>query len=158
MNSSNRTAIEERIEILRTMRGREFGPDVVIEDARDSESPLHDEFPWDVEKAAMEHWREIARDIIHSVQVFQTTEKMQIAVPRYVRNPDAKPNEQSYVSTAELRTDHDRAWQALSYEIERADAMIRRAQRVALAVGLENEVEFVATAIASVKSKMKKSA
>jgi hypothetical protein len=92
------------------------------------------------------------------VTALHTTEVAKIAIPRYVRNPDAKPNEQSYVAAADLRSDHDRAWAALSYAIDQADAAIRRAEKVAVAVGLEQEVEFVATAIAKVKSEMRQTA
>lgn len=158
MHAGNRAAIEQRIEKLRAAHGAAFGPDVVIDDARDKKSPLHTEFEWDRDAAAMEHWRDTARHIIHVVTIVQKTKAQTLAVPAYVRNPDAKARDQGYVSTAELRSDRDRAWAALQYAVEQADSMIRRAQRVAIAVGLEEEVEFVASALAEVKQKIKKSA
>lgn len=158
MNAGNRAAIEQRIEELRANHGPGFGPDIVIEDAKDEASPLHTEFEWDVDRAALEHWRETARRIIRVVTVTVQTHKVIVPVPAYVRDPDSKTKEQGYVATAELRSNKDRAWAALAYEIDRADAAIKRAQRVAIAVGLEDDVEFVRSAIASLKSELQQTA
>lgn len=150
---TRREEIEARLQEILEAEG-EVTPDLVIEDARDEESPLHGEFEWDVEKAAMEAWRATARRLIRSVSLVVNTEAVYLAVPRYVRNPDAETREQSYVSTSELRTDRDRAWAALSRAIDAADAMIRRAEKVAVAVGLADEVRLVATALEQVKQKV----
>jgi hypothetical protein len=157
MNARNREAIEARIQEIYERDGK-VTADAVIEEAKDPKSPLHGEFEWDVEKAAMEAWRETARRLIRSVRVQVHTETWTVAVPRYVRNPESPQREQSYAEAADLRGDHDRAMASLAYEIERADGAIRRAEKVAMSVGLSDEIEFVASAIQHVKEAVKKSA
>lgn len=46
-------------------------PEDVVEDARDPNSPLHDYFEWDTEKAAIELWKREARQIINSIIIVQ---------------------------------------------------------------------------------------
>lgn len=154
MNARNQAAIEQRLQEIADRDGH-LTADAVIEDAQHPESPLHDQFEWDDAKAAMEARRETARRLIRSVKVVVRTETHTIAVPRYVRSPDAPEREQSYSESASLRSDYDRAMASFAYEVERAEAAIRRAQNVAYAVGLQDEIEWLAESIVRVKSKAK---
>jgi len=154
MNARNQAAIEARIQEIADRDGK-VTPDALIEDAQDPASPLHTEFEWDDAKAAMEARRETARRLIRSVKVVIRTETHNIAVPRYVRSPEAAESEQSYSEAATLRSDYDRAMASFAYEVERAEAAIRRAQKVAYAVGLQDEVEWMATEIVRIKQKAK---
>lgn len=154
MNARNQKAIEDRIQEIADRDGT-LTADAIVEDAQNSESPLHSEFEWDDAKAAMESRRETARRLIRSVKVIIRTETHSIAVPRYVRSPDAPEREQSYSEAASLRSDYDRAMASFAYEVERAEAAIRRAQKVAYAVGLEDSVEWLATEIVKIKQQAK---
>jgi len=154
MNARNKQQIEERIQEIADQKGN-LTPDALIEDAKDPDSPLHNEFEWDDAKAAMEARRETARRLIRSVRVVVRTETHTVAVPRYVRTPEAPERQQSYSEAASLRNDYDRAMSSFSYEVERAEAAIRRAQTVAYALGLQDDVEWLANSIVRIKEKAK---
>ena len=101
----------------------------------------------------MEHWRNTARQLIRSVQVVVVVGTESIVVPRYVRDPDKASSEQGYVEPVEIKNDHDKAMAALMYEVERAQAQMRRAKLVALALGLEKDVETILRRIEKLKEK-----
>ena len=156
-----RQSIDERLQQLYDEHGC-LTPDIVIEDARDTESPLHEQFNWDVQEAAMEAWRATARRLIRTVKVQVTIEDTKwdpkartILPPIYVRDPSRPSAEQGYARVADLRSDRDRAMAALMYEIDRADAAIRRAREVADALGLLDEVNIVSSALSTVRRKAK---
>jgi hypothetical protein len=139
-------------------------PDSVIAAARDPKSPLHDRFNWDVEGAAMEHWRDTARQIIRSVRVTVKTEHISFkpkfrAAPEFIRDPSAKSSQQGYSRVSELRTDEDRARDAIATEIERADGCIKRAISIGYELGLDTVLRDVEKALdrarAVVKNKEK---
>jgi hypothetical protein len=146
-------SVEDRINALYKKHGT-ITPDIVIEDAKNPKSPLHGSFEWDLEKAAMEAWRETARRIIRSVTIVITTESHRVAVPRYVRTPDAVANVQSYSDTAVLKTDHERAIDAMMGEIERLETIVDRVRKISMALDLENEVNIISKNIASIRRKI----
>lgn len=154
-----RDAIEQRIRDLYKKTGF-ITPDIVISDAKKKDSPLHDQFNWNVEEAAMEAWRETARRIIRSVRVVITVEDVKFpaecrVLPEFIRDPSAESKNQGYSRAAEIRNDHELAVSALMYEIERADGAIGRARGVAEALGLSDEINIVSSAIATVRKKAK---
>ena len=154
MNARNREAIEARIQGIADRDGN-LTPDAIVEDAQNPESPLHGEFEWDDAKAAMEARRETARRLIRSVKVTIQTETHTIAVPRYVRSPGVSEREQSYSEAASLRGDYERAMASFAYEVDRAEAAIKRAQKVAYSLGLQDDVEWLIGEIVTMKQKVK---
>lgn len=155
--TDQREAVEERIRQLYDQHGS-VTPDILIEDARDPESPLHDQFEWDVNRAAMETWRETARRLIRSVRVVRTFEDVKFTgkgrpIPEFIRDPSASQRDQGYSRAADLRSDKDLAMSALMYEIDRADGAINRARDVAEALGLSDDIRIVASAISNVRRK-----
>jgi hypothetical protein len=117
-------------------------PATVVEDAKSVDSPLHDLFEWDKDKAAARHWTDIARRAISSFRVTVTTETVTYQVPQYVRDPDAG-REQGYVNIGTLRRDEAAARQALVNEFNRAAGSLRRALGLAVGLGLEDEVDGI---------------
>lgn len=116
-------------------------PEDVLTEAADANSILHDQFTWDADKAA-HSWRlEQARTLIRSVKIVVKLETTQIRTVAYVRDPDAEPDEQGYVSTVSLAG--DRARSAVIAEFQRAGASMRRAKEIATALGLEKEVDVI---------------
>jgi len=144
--------IEERLEFLKGKYGK-VTPDIVVEDARDTESPLHDQFEWDLEKAAMRTWRETARKLIRTVEVRREIKSQIICVPRYVRDPDSDSEEQGYVDTIELRSQHDRAVRVIQREIGCLAAVVDRVRALAIGLDLEDEVEVLFQAVVQLKEK-----
>lgn len=61
--------IREELEKIRQSAGGVLRAKDIVEFAKNKKTALHQRFPWDVEKAAYQHWLEIARDIIVQVKV-----------------------------------------------------------------------------------------
>lgn len=117
-------------------------PAVVVEDAKSESSPLHGLFEWDADKAAYHHWLHTARIIIKSVRYIPVEETVTVVrAPQYVRDPDAPPKSQGYISVAELRNDPVTARASMRLEFGRVESALERARSVAVAIGLENEIE-----------------
>ena len=114
--------------------------ELVVEAARDPVHPWHDRIDWNDETAG-QHWRLMqARALIRSVRYERRTETRIIAAPAYIRDPDARADEQSYVSVASLRNDAERARSALLSEFTRVASALRRAREIADALNLADEV------------------
>ena len=109
MNKDKRDAIRMRLMEIEAANKGVLTPDAVIEDAKDPESPLHDQFEWDTDKAAYRYWVDQARSLITSVKVVETIEKRKVSTVYYVRNPQADSDEQGYVSVTTLKSDEDLA-------------------------------------------------
>lgn len=155
-------SINERIRELYRIHGK-ITADIVIADAKNESSPLHGQFEWDTDKAAMEAWRETARRIIRSVKIQVVTESKTFTATGYrpsefVRNPSAGSNQQSYVRVAEIKSDHDRALSALMYEIERINGSLVRARSLCEELGLDNEIRIVNDAVQGLRKKVNKTA
>lgn len=116
-------------------------PEAVIDDARDPESPLHAQFNWDVEKAAREHWLDVARSLIKRYHVKITVHKHSVEVPRYVRDPRVPKDEQGYVATVRVKDDRELALDVLKDEAARIDRLLRRFLNLAEGFAVEHEAE-----------------
>ena len=150
MNADKRHAIRQRLSEIEAANGGRLTPDAVIQDARNEDSPLHDQFEWDVDKAAYRHWVERARDLITSVRVVQRVEKQTVSTVFYVRDPAASHDEQGYVSLNTLRSDADLAREAIHAEFLRARAVLQRARTLAAVLELSSEVEELAERVDAV--------
>lgn len=143
-------AVKERLEQLEQQHGR-LTPSVVVEDARNGDSPLHDLFQWDVDNAAMRYWLHRAREIIHSVRVQVITEKFTVKAPFYVRDASLSHKEQGYVSVATLQKDPIGARASLREEFSRVESSLARARTIAVALGLEDDLEGLIAHVVRVK-------
>lgn len=118
-------------------------PEIVVEDAKRPESPLHPLFEWDVGKAATAHWYEVARHLIRNVRVTVVNETRTLRAPFFVRDPRLPNSQQGYTTIDTVRTDADMARDAVAEECSRAAAAFRRAVDVAAAVGVESDVRLL---------------
>lgn len=114
-------------------------PDAIVADAKRKDSPLHDLIDWDRNKAAKSWWLECAREIIREVKLVITTQEVTMKAPYYVRDPDAKG--QGYKSVVLLQRDPASARQALIDELQRASGVVARARELAVAFGLQGEMD-----------------
>jgi hypothetical protein len=157
---TNKEYIDERIRELYQIHGR-LTPDIVIEDAKNDDSPLHGEFDWNVERAAMEAWREKARQIIRSVTVVVVTESKTFSAhgykpPQFVRDPSKKNNEQGYISIHVLKNDREKAIESMNREIGIINSCLMRARALCSELGLEKEIRIVSDAMTTLTQKVKK--
>jgi hypothetical protein len=140
-----------RLKWLQDERGG-LDPRAVVEDAKNPESPLHTYFEWDTEKAAESYWLIQARSLIRSVRLVVSEEKISLSTIAYVRDPEKGRNETGYVSTTYIRTDKEKARQALMQELSRAESAVERAYNVADSLGLADEVSFLLAQIRGIRS------
>lgn len=142
----------ERLQQLAAENGGQLTPDAVVADAKKKTSPLHRYFDWDDKVAAMKWRREQARQLIRSVRVEVEQQEIKVRAIGYVQDPDKDSSEQGYVPTVTLKSDRDRAIQALEQELMRAEAAMNRAYEVASSLGLESEVDAILARIRGVRS------
>jgi hypothetical protein len=147
MNAAKKAAIRKRLALIEKQNGGRLTADDVIKDARDSSSPLHDQFEWDADKAAYKHWIDRAREIITSVKVVEIVESYAINTVFYVRDPSAGEKEQGYVSLTTLRSEADLAREAIHTEFLRARSMLHRAKTLAAVLEMENDVEDISNRV-----------
>lgn len=146
--------VREQIAKIADLNGGRLTPDDVIEHARNPDSPLHSLFNWDIEQAAMSHWRDQARRIISSVRVETKTDTTIVESVAYVRDPNVEPSEQGYISVAVLRDDKAMAAKAFAYEFSRAEGALTRAQEVAAVLQLEPQVKRLTKRVANLREKV----
>jgi hypothetical protein len=140
MKRETQDAIRERLQALCDESGGRLTPDAVVADARDPESPLHEQFEWNDEKAAGQHRLAQARALIRSVEVIFKTDRTVLRAPYFVRDPSAGHAEQGYVSTSALRSEEDLAREALVNEFANAAHILRRARNLAKVLGMDEAV------------------
>lgn len=145
ISKEKRDAIRMRLMEIEAANKGVLTPDAVIEDAKDPDSPLHDQFEWDTSKAAYRYWLDQARALITSVKVVETIEKRKVSTVYYVRNPKADSDEQGYVSVTTLKSDEDLAREAIYAEFMRARALMERARDLAAVLNLVEEVDDLHT-------------
>jgi len=116
-------------------------PEKVVEAARPPGSPIHEDFEWDVKKAAQQHWIEQARTLIRYVRFEVITETETIVVPYYIVDPDRAPKTQTSCELTSFKGQRARALRVLEDEVDRIAAAIERARKVALVLGVGPDLD-----------------
>lgn len=130
--------------------GRLTAEDVVAA-AEDPASPLHQHFNWDDQAAANLHRQEQARALIRSFRISFTVHRTIIRVPEFVRDEN---QDRGYTAIVRVKTDEDRARKTMITEFSRAAAALKRARAVAVALGMEAEVDIAINQIAELDRKI----
>jgi hypothetical protein len=151
-DEEKRRLAEAELQAIAAANGGRLTAEMVVQAARDEESPLHDFFTWDDAAAAAEHRIAQARALIRSVRVVFRTETVTVRAPYFIRDPEMPPSEQGYVSLPQLRTDEDAARAAIVTEFARAASALQRARSIAVALGLEGEVMELADRLAMLRA------
>jgi hypothetical protein len=147
--------VAEKLAEIAEQNGGRLTPNLVLDEARDPESILHNLFEWDDGLAAHQHRLFQARQIITSVRVVITTEKRKISTVYYVRDPEAGPTEQGYVSIDKLKSSDDLARESMVMEFARAQSHLTRAKLHAEALGLDDDVDALLDSLTRIKELMK---
>lgn len=138
----NREA-REAIQALADLNEGRLTPALVVNSARNPDSPLHRFFEWDDTKAAEAHRLNQGRSLIRKVYIYRETEKSIVKTVAYVRDPSCSEREQGYVSIDRLKKDEYEAKSAMVAELKRAAAAMRRALNIAAALEMETPVSEV---------------
>lgn len=150
-----KSSIEQCLIDMHAKHGR-ITPEMVVEAAKHPDSPLHDKFEWGVEKAAREHWLYVARNLISAVRVQIVNESRVLHAPYFVRDPRLSSTQQGYVAVQDIRKDDDLARDAVANECARAASAFRRAQEVAAAAGVHEDVLALLTQTVSLSDRLRK--
>lgn len=151
---ADQAEILDRLKELATAGGGRLTPQAVVDDAKDESSPLHGHFTWDIDKAAAERWLDQARTLIRSVEITFRTETVVVRVPYFVRDPEAGPKEQGYISVKAVRTESDLAREVLVQEFSRVADLMRRARVLAKALQLDEEVGAMVDSIVELRDRV----
>lgn len=140
----NKRRIEDELSAIASAHNGRLTPNMIVQAAKKKGSALHAHFTergcFDPKKS-MEQWQiEVARDVLQSCKVVFHTETHTITAPAYIRDPDAAPMDQGYVSLSKLRTEDELARNAVVHEFSCAGAALRRAQDLAHALSLSDEI------------------
>ena len=137
-------AARDRIVELAEANGGRVTPEMVVDDARNPDSPLHAYFEWDVNLAAARHWLDQARTLIRSVKIVTREDKKTVVSVGFVRDPTMESTEQGYISVRKVRSDEEMARDVLLDEFRRAAAALDRARKLAAVFKMDAEVgEFI---------------
>lgn len=147
--------VRDELERLEDQAGR-LTPSIVIEAAKDEQSPLHGYFEWDDSIAAENYRLEQARTLIRSVVLHITDEKTTFTCVRYVRDPKAGPKEQGYRSIPSLVSDDQSAGLVVQYEFARAQANLQRAEDITRALKIQPVISTARKQLAKAASKVEK--
>lgn len=142
----NDDIIAELTRLAKANDGR-LTPDNVVDAAEDKASPLHQCFEWDNDAAAHMFRVEQARHLIRSVRVDVTTSHHTVRVPAFVHDPECERGEQGYVSIRQLSSDEDKSREVVIAEFSRAASALKRARSVAMALGIEDQIDDISEQI-----------
>ena len=110
----------------------------VIDEARESDSPLHSHFEWDDGKAGEAYRRVQARRLIVGVRAVVTETDDVVRVPVYMRDPSKGAREQGYIPTTRVRSVEDYRRQSMVVELKRLESNALRAHGIAEYLGLQD--------------------
>ena len=136
--ATRRERVVEELTKLQNQYGQ-LAPEVVVDAAKDTDSPLHNYFEWSDDVAGHAYRLDQARQLIRSVKVELTVHSRIINTVAYVRDQRALPKESGYVSIEQV-TPQGLAEQTLDAEFQRIQGAVERA--IGIAQGLDMEKEF----------------
>lgn len=93
----------------------------VIEEARSKQNPLHPEFEWSDTKAANEHRKWQARQLIKivKVEVYDKNTNTNVSVHKYTHIPNDKPRQEGVYKDTRLVIKSDREFNMAILELQR---------------------------------------
>lgn len=145
---------KEKTDYIRSLADRNghIDPSKVVEDARNPASPLFDEFNWDIDAAAQEHWLDVARGLIRFVKLKYEIADRVVLAPFFVPDPERAPRSRRYVDITVAARNRNLAQQIMISEMDRIAAAVRRAQDVAAVLGLTEELDELLENVAQIKT------
>lgn len=146
--------VDDKLAEIAAAHGGRLTPDLVLAEAENPDSVLHNLFEWNDSIAAHQHRIAQARAIITSVRVVITTENRKISTVYYVRDPDAEPTEQGYVSIDKLKSNRELAKESIVMEFARASAYLQRAKYHAEALSMTDDIDALISGINEFKKRL----
>jgi len=133
-----------------------LNPKDVFEAAKDPSNVLHQEFDWDKDRAAQQHWLDTARSLIRSyvVEVKSTITNTVLEAPMYVRNPGLPAHQEGYVTVSEVKNSTDGPLDLYRIELSRVVSFIDRLEALSVTGGFSEHFAEIAGAAKKIRSVM----
>ncbi|MBA2526596.1 MAG: hypothetical protein H0V18_12580 [Pyrinomonadaceae bacterium] len=144
-----REAIHEVL--IRLEQAGSLTPDAIIEEAQKADSPLHGEFTWDIEKAALITWRDQARRLISSFSIQLKVHRKEYRVQEFVELPGKELRTQGYISINTIKGKKELAAEFLEDQLKVASAYVVKTTDYAAVLGLRKRTEGIVQEIASLR-------
>lgn len=144
----------QALEKIAEEQGGDLTPDAVIEAAKNPANILHSCFDWDVNRAALENWRAVARGLIREVRVVIKTSLRQVSTVAYVRDPNRNHDEQGYIALTSVERRSAEANAIIDAELDRIIAAVNRARGVAEVLGVSSRFEKLLATVVEIKQEL----
>lgn len=131
-------------------------PENVVKEAKKPGHPWHNRFDWDVDRAAQQHWENVARNIISKIEVTVVTTERSYTVNLAVRDPRKDSTEQGYTDIIELSHQPLDARLAIIKELQMSRSYLERARAYALTLGQEEEIERFINSLTELSNRYEK--
>ena len=154
LSNVQRAATRAALAELEKENDGRLAPEDVVDAAEPEDHPLHCHFEWDDGKAGRAYRIDQARRLIASITVTVTTSTTTLVAPYYVRDPSAGNREQGYRSVQSLRSDEDMARAAVLSEFDRVRDALVRAQSVAAALDMYNEISALIDQVVGLRQRL----
>jgi hypothetical protein len=119
----------------------------------DPTNVLHDQFEWDVDRAAEKHWDARAAELIRQSRFLISYGERQLAVPTYLN--DSAVSESVYVRTETVAESLGRRRLALEAELARIQSAIRRGFALAVYFNLGERFEELLQLIIEIETALR---
>lgn len=126
-------------------------PDNVIEEAKARDSPLHDQFTWDLKAAALMTWRSQARALISHFEISVVVHRKEYRIQEFVEAPGKPGKEQGYVAFTRIKNKRELAREFFDRELGIAASYVSKTRDYAQVLGLEKRVERVVNDITTLR-------
>lgn len=133
---------------------KKFGlvtPKIVVQEAKNRKSPLHDYFDWDTKNAAEKYWLVQARTLINHIEITVTMNGEEQEVRAYLNVTSTETNgntEQVYVTVEKALTDEE-------YKKQVLETAIREIEYWKYKYSQYKELSEIFDAISNTKNKFK---
>lgn len=129
-------------------QARTLTPEAVVSAAQDAVHPLHDRFEWDDGEAGRQFRLQQARQLINSVRMTVTHHSVEISVPAYVKDDEAKDDGGGYVATPVVVPDSTMARSVVNGAARTAMGHLTRVQALAsMLTGGDNRMKAAIKAL-----------
>ena len=124
--SGDANGVGKRLEKIRRNNGGQIPVDSAIDDARDTDSPLHPYITWNVKDAARKCWRSEMREVIRSLRVCDPDEP--IEERHYALHIVGEPN--VYREASEVMADPEMAFKVIRQAQSEMHSAARRLDEI----------------------------
>jgi hypothetical protein len=127
--------------------------ETIREAGRDPNSPIHQHLTWDPAKALDKCHKEEVRVLVRKLRIeVQISEEVTVRVPTYV---PAMTETATWRRTDEIEPASDLARKTVLRELSYVAGALGRARKIAIALGVENEIETLIAGVASVDTRLR---